>query len=287
MQWASDFTYSFHVQIFFLISGYLSFRGANSAQYQVERAVSLYYAYLLWAGLSLLTVIAAPSEATAGYGLKDLMLVPVRPPYHFWFLPALIVTTAIFYFARSTFAILAMATAGIVASGFGYDWLQIGYFFPFAAIGALLRKHEVLPKPNLWQGLLAAAMLLVETYFVSRAGLSPKLVYLIPFALAGCYALYVLSDVLDRSPLARPLAFLGTASLAIYLTHGFFATAARMVVPRVIGANLPYLVWAICTVIAIVGPVVFLLVAQRLGADQLVGFKTMRVPLRRSQAART
>jgi fucose 4-O-acetylase-like acetyltransferase len=150
---ADRLAYGFHVQVFFLVSGYfLADRVRTWADF-APRAVNLYWPYLLWSGISGVLLLLVPG-ANNTITLRQFVLLPVIPLQHFWFLLYLIGCIALMVLARGrvalmTGAFLALNLAALAADlppdTLGVTIDNATYWPAFFFAGALLARWGGFP----------------------------------------------------------------------------------------------------------------------------------------------
>lgn len=283
---ADRLAYGFHVQVFFLVSGYfLADRVRTWADF-APRAVNLYWPYLLWSGISGVLLLLVPG-ANNTITLRQFALLPVIPLQHFWFLLYLIGCIALMVLARGrvalmTGAFLALNLAALAADlppdTLGVTIDNATYWPAFFFAGALLAR---------WGGFLPVrAGWFVPTVLVAlggawlsvRSGIDIRWSLFAPVSLCACYAVLCLATWAD----SRLLAFLGRHSLPIYLVHVMVGSVVRALVFKLApGAPLvPVMIaiWALSVAV----PLAMEQVAARLGLGALAGFAPLMRPRQRA-----
>lgn len=267
--------YLFHVQLFLLISGYLAFPRAAEPQSQRNRQISLAYAYFLWSGLSLAALIVTHDDLPAPDIARSILALFYAPIQHFWFLPVIMIGFALLYGLRTRLALaIAIAICLLFPAIFGFSYYGLHYYLPFYLLGAWLRLTPItLSRPRLLTAvsvaLLGAGVCIAVWYNI----VPPMIPALIPFSLAGCYAVYRGAQAFGHwAPGARALKAVGQASLPIFLTHIFFTAGARRASVALLGHVEPGLILAFTLLVGIVGPILLDHLAQRLNLQRLAGF---------------
>jgi fucose 4-O-acetylase-like acetyltransferase len=277
MRFAEAWAYSFHVQVFFLIAGYLAWPRFTHWRFHAERFVGLYYPYLMWSGLSVALAIAI-GGANHSLGWREFFWLPLMPQLQFWFVPALLTTTlAAGLIGRDDCLLLGLGAAGLVLSPGAYNWVQAGTYFPFLCLGVIMARHQWLVPTPAPLAVLTGAISLGGTWIGFDYGWTFKDPIMFPVGLCGCHALFALARVIDRGKTARALAYLGRKSLAIYLAHGLFATAARIAWIRTEGPNAPWVAFIACSAIGVTGPLALDAFAGRMHLGEVIGLSPLRL----------
>jgi fucose 4-O-acetylase-like acetyltransferase len=286
IRWVEKMAYGLHVQTFFLIAGYLSWPKIKNWQFQANRNVTLYWAYLLWASISAALSMFMPGANHAS-DINTLLALPFVPILHFWFLLALIAINLLLGLARNRIGLYLLGTVALVWSATMPDVNQIACFFPFAALGAILRDHGKLPAARALPALLCLLVLAFVSYLLAtiQTDLNDiKRPEYIGVELGGIYFLYVLCEkiaqtrTLDR--IGKGLGRIGEQSLTIYLSHGLFLVAARVVCKKILAGplvGLQPMTWPLAVTAAIIGPLVMAQVLRRLNLSRLAGLEPMRL----------
>ena len=278
--------YSFHMPMFFLLSGYLfsSALTRDALPFLKSRVTRLIWPLFLW------TWVFFGAKALAG-DLPNTSLAeaggfpffPLPPRAHFWFLWGLFLVSVITYgISRLAFMMPGLGLwIGILAvdllclSHFGlqggqYLWFPaLSYYLGFFLLGLVLRNLPV-PAPS-GKGLALAFLVFVAgctiaslTYFESstRYALGAVLCLSLCYLLRGCNPL--------GSP-GRTLQRLGNASMAIYLTHTIIGAPIRIALMKAGVTQIGWLLAAV-TIAGIVAPLLLDNLARRYGVSKYLGW---------------
>jgi fucose 4-O-acetylase-like acetyltransferase len=283
--------YSFHMPLFFILSGVLfGMRPPVAVDMNLaKRLWWLLFPLVVWTYVFLFFRALAGASANVNSGWDGILVWPIPPYGHFWFLWALLVLTAVF----SVFSALTDLFVAKIR------------FFGLAALGALILSFVTLPEPL--QPYLQASFFYGAAFAVGCViGASP-FVRSVPswtYAAGGCVGfiglLFALT-VFDGSPLPRhidgvlvslflivlimtvsarfshlrvfqALAFCGKISLAIYVMHTIFSAALRIGLFAV-GVDDLFVQLALVTGIGVLGPLVAYLLMQKWRLLPYFGFK--------------
>jgi fucose 4-O-acetylase-like acetyltransferase len=277
---AGTYAYSFHVQIFFFVSGYfLEGRMKTWGEFW-PRAVNLYYPYIVWSLISAAAALAFAGAVNNAPDLASYAAIPVRPILHYWFLLDLILAMAVYLAVRKhlmiAFGVLLAINISLMFAGEpwknAFSVIAYAYWFAWFILGALVRRRGWMPPVNLTGFLIALPVSLAGTWAAMEADIYIRQgIFFVP-ALCACYALYCISALVERSAAGRPMAVLGRLSLVVYLTHVLFGTAIRMAAYRLWPAADAYLVMIVGSVVSVGGPLVLYAVAVRLKLARIAGF---------------
>lgn len=266
-----DSAYNFHVQLFMIISGYFSFQKANQWKYQVNRVVSLYWSYLLWATLIIILSMSTNKSANKIYTIHDLQVVFWTPVLHMWFLHALIVCTVGLFFIRRRWHFIAAAGLCCVLGLYGGLLSGYGYWFLFMILGAYLKSVKQLPPLKMRFFLVSLAFAVAGVSLAERYDINIRDFRFIWSNLAACYSIFYLSTQLHSAKTVSVMAACGRASMPIYLAHVIVAATIRV--------SLKSIHWipvsvseVICIVCSIATPWALYQFTKQLKLDKVVGF---------------
>ena len=237
-----QFLYSFHMPLFFLISGLFVFRSATAPLKSFLARIfgSIAYPYVLWTvifvGFRAAFVSYTNTKIDAAGILRTFLWIPHE---QFWFLYALMLCLVLLNFiarlpGRVPLIIAAAATARILFElGVLPAWtplLRAAEYLPFVALGAVMAPVVLDAAPRLKLPLLGSLVLLyVAVPFAARIAPQPAGLAAIP----GIVATLALALLLTRIPLAsRSFTLMGRASLAIYVAHVIPAAALRILLQK-------------------------------------------------------
>ncbi|TNF61093.1 MAG: acyltransferase [Rhodobacteraceae bacterium] len=239
--------YAFHMPLFFLLAG-VTFGmrpPADLGTALTARLWPLLYTMMVWTYAFLAIRALAGDRANAGKAWDDLLVWPLPPYEHMWFLWALILNIAVFTLLRGMLAprlgdvrfwaaaLVATGAAGLVLvmpdSAAPFFAPALAYGLPFT-LGALIGAAPIRSAPM--PGTLALVAVLVfaaGVWAVATHGalLSPVASGSV-LSLLLLPALIFLSKRLAGGPSVRCLAYLGRISLAIFVTHTIFSAATRV-----------------------------------------------------------
>lgn len=248
-----DWIYSFHMPLFFFLSGLFAVRAADAplAPLVATKLRTIAYPYVVWSVIQTLAQVAVGGATNHPADLRSLLSIAWAPIMQFWFLYALFLIAL---------AAGALQRAGLrppailVLSVALYVWAQVGSLGPWgvpytvannmlyfaagmtaaAALPAWLGRWR--PAPALAVGVagFAALALAVAVGVQAQPWLRPVL------ALLGIAATLLLSASLASALRVAWLAAWGRESLAIFVAHSMASAAVRIVLLRVLHVAAPW-----------------------------------------------
>ncbi len=256
--------YSFHMPLFFIISGYL-FK-LSSEKYANERLIrskvtTILYPYFIWSVLQSLLEIILSKYTNGDVGWMDLVLIPIIPRAQFWFLFVLFIVMLVHILIKKWYWVglsisliyIVLKDVGIVNYPRPFD--EILYFYFFFVIG-----FKFLPQYlNLIKGM--------NTILVLGAFGLMQFVYLyfeVPIlkvvcGLLGFIALINLSVVIcERNSLKKVFVLLGEYSMEIYILHIIISSGLRIILMKFLHIDNVILHIIIGTALGIIAPIFFM-----------------------------
>lgn len=277
--------YNFHMPMFFLLSG-MTFQSwalrRPLGEAAVSRVTRLLWPLLLWTYLFAAARLAAGDHANAQVeGWQSLIFWPLPPRDHFWFLWALflqqLAALALIRFVTgplsgTTWAILAAVvilassfTPGLTPWTFGAA-TYAGAFLAGLALGQT-RWRPAGPLAFALAALIFAALQLLS--FQLPHTLLPRQLLGIGLSLAALAMIHILAAGRQSAPL-RLLAWLGLASMGIYLAHTIFSAGTRAVLARFTPDLTLHMILG--TLAGIIGPLLIYALIRRIGRPAWIGF---------------
>jgi fucose 4-O-acetylase-like acetyltransferase len=263
---SDDFIYSFHMPAFFFVSGLFvisSLRKRGSRQFAVDKVKTILYPYLLFAVIDALIepLIGRFKSSTQPIHWKSFLL-SVADGDAGWFLITLFLCL-----------MLALATARVPA------WLR---FVAAVLVGLLSPRGPFLLHQVLREFCFLAAGMWVGTHiyrlerlraapaalgFVLLAAFQTAMIYALGSAalwvwtyivlgLTGTAGAFLLAKLLDKHPIGNGIAWVGRASLGVFLLSAFAQGATREVLLRVFHTREFWLQLFLPTLFAIVLPAI-------------------------------
>lgn len=278
--------YNFHMPLFFLLSG-MTFQDwalkRPFAEAAGSRVTRLLWPLVLWTYLFVAARIAAGDAAnTQLQGWQDLLFFPLPPREHLWFLWALFLQHLVFLALIRAVGLglrplpwAILAVAAVLGSSFTPVGLNAWTFGAATYAGAFLAGLALGPGGWPMRGVTTVAV--ATTVFVALQAASfqiaPTLlasqVLGILLSLAFLAAVQGVCAMGQTGPL-RVLAWLGVASMSIYLAHTIFSAGTRAVLGRFTTDLTIHM--TLGTLAGIIGPLIILVVIRRIGRPSWIGF---------------
>ncbi len=280
--------YTFHMPLFFLLSGLLvARRVARDRSRFVRRLLpTIAWPYFLWSAIQVTVIaLAADYVNTPGTGIGGHLyaLLLWDPPSQFWFLYVLFFLhlAAALLIRRGIPLLVPVALAAILypvpeLTGNRDRLLEMfGHFAIFYALGVVAGRHLDRLKAWLCDDAVVKATIGAVLFAASAAaGLAYDVPYWaaihLPTALAGTAVTLMLATRVGGGA-ARVLEYLGQRAMAIYVLHVLFVAGCRIVITRLTGFEDGALLVLLLTLIGIVAPLIVLTVAERLRLAAALG----------------
>jgi len=278
-QFIDALLYSFHVPLFFFLSG-LFFRGALLKRglklFALSKLRTILYPFIVWSLLQTAIEIVLSRSGGDGLSWTALATCLYYPRAHFWFLHALffmsLISGAIYSASGRLSLPLLLGTALLLY--FGALWIDFGPFadlarnYIFFAAGIAAEELGLL---KAWKRvgalqLVSAALLFagLESAFI---GLGWNMLWSGRLVLAGAgivFSLALAKFIAEISEI-RALEYLGARTLPIYVAHVLAAYPVMLGIMAVSGTRL-ISAYAIAGMLAGIGlPLALDAIARRLG----------------------
>ena len=285
--------YAFHMPLFFTISGFLfneayvvgtlpdSSIKTRSVNRQMINLLILYVGYNLLLGSSKIIFSGA---VTNKVNMTDLIMIWAKPIQLFWYLYVLLLYYMLFRVdrIRNTNQYCLLVVLAIISALTGFipaiEWFQINNFLYYAFFFALgigfkyLIQHITFVRGGYCLCIMSVILSICLWSHNRYLCTIPIANWIIASGLVfGLIELFRKTTIISSNPL---FLLCGKYNLEIFLLHSFSATASRAILSKTgINANLSIM----CNlVISIVVPVLFSIVAKKIGAYNLF-FKPYRL----------
>ncbi len=237
--------YSFHMPLFFIMSGYAFTLAYVTSEGNVKRdkvkwqVLNLAILYVCASAILILLKIIAPQLGVDQASLRTLFLIPVQPFGIYWFLYVLMAVSLIAcFFFRFVSRVWVLALSFLLAALASFfvetNFFELHRFFymlPFFVLGILLRKgdlcvHGVVPDIFIVVGLVLLILSFCgfsELRTVSLSNLA------IAFGVCVFFIRIFHHHVLAESSVLK---FCGRHSLEIYLIHTYVISVERALLPH-------------------------------------------------------
>ncbi len=268
IEWIYRVIYIFHMPLFFFVSGYVATKLVTKpypkATLLKERTIRLVIPYLTWAViyLPMKVIMSEHVRFSSEYKWYSFFLGN-NPDGQLWFLYVLfVISVFIILFVNQknlTFFTIVFVIASFVAPlipysiGFtsitlSFSLYQVGFFF----VGTLVGLKYDFKKATSNLLVFIVSLFVLVAYSIILFIKKNELWFLQAITAFCCiYICMYLSNILDKTIVQKPLAFLGKKSMEIYVLHGPLLVAGRIILPKFISCTELYiLVLSISSIVA-------------------------------------
>jgi len=250
-QLVDSIVYSFHMPLFFFLSGLFFFHSLHRrgpAALAANKIDTILYPYVLWSLIQGLTEVWLAGYTNGNVSLTEVLSL-WNPRAQFWFLYALflVMLTAILVYRRESrlfllgllaVAALAYVFQAAIPAALHSDYVVKNFVFFALGVWFITVKESVARRPGAWA--LAGVIGFVAVQYGFHVGLglvhTDKGVASLLVAIVSILAVASLCIWLARTP-ARWVLALGGASMGIYLMHILAGSGARILVGRFLGVQ--------------------------------------------------
>ncbi len=274
-----DWIYSFHMPLFFFLSGLFLARSAAKpfGVFAGDKLRTIAYPYLVWSTLTVIIKVGLGRLANNPRGFSDLARIARDPIEQFWFLYVLfflVMAAGVLLKAGAgplgLVALAMVAYPGVVPVSTG-GWaplIEARFFAIYLAAGIVFgagRGATAAAKARgPWLIALAVAGLLAPTLAVAWGVTGRE--WLRPFLASGGIAGVVAASVLaDRGRFAGAIAVLGRYSLEIFVAHTIASAALRIVLQKFLKIHDPATHLTLGTIAGLLGPLALAVACRRVG----------------------
>lgn len=274
--------YSFHMPLFFFLSGVLfhaSFARKGKVDFVVGKLKTVAYPYLLWSILQGMIEFLLSRWTNGGVTAGDVFSLLWQPRAQFWFLYMLffVFLIATFVYAqrsdRRDYGILLAALALYLANWSPIDtyvFNMFGFCFAYFALGVAF-PHAVSWLGKIPFRLLSVALFVAASYFVQGIGGGTEdggnLLKLL-LALLGIVGSIELAGLALKMRI-NWIGMLGRYSLEIYLLHILVGSGIRIALQKVFGIVDPAVHLLLGTLLGLWIPLLIAYIAERSGVRWL------------------
>ncbi len=246
------YVYSFHMPAFFFIAGLFiagSIQRRGPRRFTLEKIKTILYVYVLW------MIFVVAMEPFIGHFRTNSLPVDWKTlPVSLidgsagWFFPVLFSCQIIALFTRSMppwlrFVLAAAAAALMPTRGYEVFYKSL-WFFSFVAAGMLVgRSIFMLNRLPRWSAALGAVLVLgiqaaAVNHFEYAISFGAPTAYLaVLLGLTGTAGLFLIARTIEHTRFGNAWAWIGEASLAIFLIAQFAQGATRELLSRVAHTN--------------------------------------------------
>ncbi len=277
LRFADTLIYSFHIPLFLILAGFTAslHRGRPVAEQARALFWGLFVPYAVWTVIWVGLKMSFPGSVNTPLGLSDLLTALWRPVEHMWFLQHLLIARLLWmamdgitgerrWLSLGSLVIFLMLLDCALMTGTPHAETSLGYILGNAGLfgaGRIWLPRVLESRNQPW--IIAAAAGLAALWLLLELTLSPPDSSILG-EIAALSISFAILIVISRQPApsnlpARLFAFLGEASLAIYLMHPIiiglvrsllakFATldeTSLLVAGTILGVLLPALAYAL------------------------------------------
>ncbi len=283
--------YSFHMPVFFALSGYFLLQQIQKQPvpgFVAGRTIRLFWPMVLWTYIFLTLRWLGGEYANATTEFTDILRLPVPGYLHLWFLWALFVQSIVLAFVLSVLPstrapgiILLCLFAGTVGLALAPLPNAVVYwvgpavqYAPFLVLGALLRvaidvlgmgsakDHTKVAVLGVCFGVLIALWPNIELGAVATLA--------VQIVLTGIFVLVFAYVQWGSGRLTKGLIVLGVFSLPIYLAHTIFSALTRGILLDLSVTSF-WVHLSLGTLFGVVGPLLMALLAKRFNLSRVLG----------------
>lgn len=241
---ADSIVYSFHMPLFFFISGlffYSSFSKRGGKKLLLNKVDTIVYPYLVWSILQGTVEVLLSNYTNGELSYSEVFNLLWSPRAHFWFLYALfvvfIVASALFSIVSKKLAAFIFLLSGIayiypsmLPQGLVFKFISQNFiFFVFGIVFSLHFKDKNLSSYK-FLILSACSFFLVQFLFHSTFHYSylDKGLFSLLLAIVSIIFVISVSSYVSVKP-NKLLSLIGASSMAIYLMHILAGSGIRVV----------------------------------------------------------
>ena len=273
-----DWIYSFHMPLFFLLSGLFVTRAADgpAAEFVAGKVRTVAYPYLVWSVLQTLVQFVLAPFTNQKVAVASLLTILYRPVMQFWFLYTLF---AVFLLFLGLYKLGARAAALLAVGIAVYLYAQVGSLGPWGVPYSVANHF-------LYFALGVAVAGNVHGWVGGRGPARSVGLALLAFALLTAAVLGGIALTVWGKPLAAAIGMAGTAliasvlagagrlsflhtwgrkSLQIFVAHTIASAGLRIVLQKLLGIDAPVVHILGGIAIGIAAPLLLDAVCERVG----------------------
>lgn len=261
LQALHDAIYSFHMPLFFIVSGFVFWLSKSYNKYK-SKVFNFVIVYLIWDFLTWLGKFLIGAKVNKQVGFEELFGIFYHPIPPMWYLYVLIIFYLFFSVLnvkKVTFPVVALCGIVAIASkmlsfniGVANQLLYHAYFF---VMGGYIVQTKLYMKLKRHQVYLICLVLGVNIYlYFNHVGIAACVNVFKVFVVANLASLICFYAV-SKIKVYEVLKVMGENTLQIYVIHCFVTAGLRLVF-KVAGINSLFLYMIVGTILGVVIPLV-------------------------------
>ena len=269
---AKDFLYSFHMPLFFFISGYvfsLAYVGddGNVKRHKLKwQLLNVITIYTVFSVVIILLKLLMPNFGADKASWTDLLLLYVRPFGIYWYLFILALYYVTFGFFPSPSVTKCFVFSAIFITFVDFPYFEVHRFafnLPFFALGFGRKLQKVR-----WSSALVCLFVAVLLFYLMEAGIfegvfAPILSIVLALFFCVFFVKVFTSSHFDAAPF---LMLCGRRCLEIYLLHTYVIVLVRVLCG---GCNV-FLSVVVSAILSTALPILFAMWLERLGVHDIL-----------------
>ncbi|MFZ6754565.1 acyltransferase family protein [Undibacterium sp. Dicai25W] len=285
--------YSFHMPLFFLLSGIFFIPSLNKYGRQrliLDKVDSVFYPYVLWSLLQGFTEVFLSRFTTAKTSVDDVLSLLWQPRAQFWFLYVLFVVFVLMALtyreqrgAAALFVPLMLIAAWIsrfyVQLPFPVDFLATYLIYFYLGSQVRVWKDFIIEHASIVCAISGLLFGCLAWLFHGKLGLiySDQSLLALPLALSGITMVCSLGFVLAKAELnmLKCLTLFGTCSMPIFLMHILAGSGVRIILNKFLYIDNASIHLILGTVIGILVPITVFQLSKK---TSLAGLRYLFAP---------
>lgn len=262
-----DIIYSFHMPLFFLISGFFikkSLSRYRKKEILMHKLKTLMYPYFIWSIFQILINVILSNytnNSTSLWAITKLVYLPIAP---FWYLYSLFIMYVLAVFTKNinTKVNLIFAAILYILPNTGIVLIENLFdFYIYFVLGTFVFNKLEKINNNIVTILGLFLLFTISFYcFKYTMGMSVIRLYFIP-GLTGALVILSVSKIINKNKILKHL---GNESLGIFLTHIFFTAGTRIILFNFFKITSIEIHFVLGLVFGILGPVLLLYYYRKL-----------------------
>lgn len=269
LQVLHDAIYSFHMPLFFIVSGFVFWLSKSYDRYRTK-VFDFIIVYVIWDFLTWLVKFLLGSKVNRQVGFEDLIGMFYHPIAPMWYLYVLIILYLIFsllYIKKVSFKVVTLC--GFIAVIDKMSNMNVGvinqilYYAYFFVMGGYMAQTKLYLELKGKHVFVALVLLAVNCYvYLNHIAINMPLNAIRIFAVANFTSL-VCFYVVSKMKVYEVLKVMGENTLQIYVIHCFVTAGLRMVF-KAVGINSLLLYMVVGTILGVVIPVFIAKICTRI-----------------------